>query len=218
MTHPQPPPSSPRRPRPALLALATLALAAACGGAASGSSGVASLGSTTTTAKESSAGSSAGSQSKADAALKYSQCMRSHGVPNFPDPSISGDKATIQIKGSPGSGLDPNSPQFQAAQSACRGLLPNGGQPSPQQRAQAQDAAVHFAQCMRSHGINIPDPQTSTSGGIGIKITPGQGVDPNSPQFQAAQSACQHFLPFNRTGGSTARASGSAGPATAASQ
>jgi hypothetical protein len=178
---------------------------------------VASLGSTTTT-QASGGNSSTGPQGKgnADNALKFAQCMRSHGVPDFPDPTVSGGKATIRLNGGPGSGLDPNSPQFQSAQSACRHLLPNGGQPSPQQQAKARDAALHFAECMRAHGINVPDPQVSTNnGGLAIRIPAGQGADPNSPQFQAAQSACQHFLPFNRLGGGMAKQGG--GPSGAIS-
>jgi hypothetical protein len=58
-------------------------------------------------------------------ALKFSQCMRSHGVPNFPDPefSHSGRGIGIRIGGKKG-GIDPNSPQFKAAQKACRSELP----------------------------------------------------------------------------------------------
>jgi hypothetical protein len=62
-------------------------------------------------------------------ALKFSECMRSHGVPNFPDPTFSGHGASIRIKGGPGSGLDPNSPQFEAAQKACQSVSPLGKAP-----------------------------------------------------------------------------------------
>jgi hypothetical protein len=55
-------------------------------------------------------------------ALKYSKCVRSHGVPGFPDPQENGQ--SIQIGGGPGT--DPSSPQFQRAQTACRSLLPGG--------------------------------------------------------------------------------------------
>jgi hypothetical protein len=44
--------------------------------------------------------------------------MRAHGLPSFPDPTRSG--LTL-------SGIDPNSPRFQAAQKVCRSLLPNRG-------------------------------------------------------------------------------------------
>ncbi len=52
--------------------------------------------------------------------LKFSKCMRSHGLPNFPDPKES--KQGISI--SSAQGLDPNSPQFQTAQRDCRSLVP----------------------------------------------------------------------------------------------
>jgi len=65
-------------------------------------------------------------------ALAYSACMRSHGVPKFPDPSFSGGGVGLRIDRS--SGIDPNSPQFQSAQKACKGSLPgakSGGGPGP---------------------------------------------------------------------------------------
>ena len=66
------------------------------------------------------------------AALSYSKCMRAHGVTDFPDPQFgSGGRVSIRINGKAGgsgSGLDPNSPIFQKAQSRCGSLLP--GRPS----------------------------------------------------------------------------------------
>jgi hypothetical protein len=56
------------------------------------------------------------------ALLKYSQCMRSHGVPNFPDLGQSGQSPAPAS----GAALNPNSPQFQAASTACAPLLPAG--------------------------------------------------------------------------------------------
>ncbi len=56
------------------------------------------------------------------AALRFSQCMRSHGVTNFPDPQFgSGGQAALRIGGA-GSGLDPSSPSFQRATQACASL------------------------------------------------------------------------------------------------
>jgi hypothetical protein len=51
-------------------------------------------------------------------ALKYAACMRSNGVPDFPDPNGQGQ---IQINNATGT-LDPNSPQFQKAATACQRL------------------------------------------------------------------------------------------------
>jgi hypothetical protein len=60
------------------------------------------------------------SASQRAAALRFSQCMRAHGVPNFPDPSF-GAGGGIQLGFRRGSGIDPQSPAFQAAQKACGG-------------------------------------------------------------------------------------------------
>jgi hypothetical protein len=54
-------------------------------------------------------------------ALKYAACMRSHGVPAFPDPTVSGGQ--IDFGGTPGLG---RSPQFQTAQVHCQPLLASG--------------------------------------------------------------------------------------------
>ena len=126
-------------------------------------------------------------------ALKLSECMRAHGVPNFPDPNGQG---VIQ-----GSGIDPNSPAFQKAQQTCAKNLGGGlGTRSPAQIAQAQAAALAFSKCMRSHGLpDFPDPQFGSGGAIRISIGgPGNansGVDPNSPIFQKAQKTCGSLLP-----------------------
>jgi hypothetical protein len=59
------------------------------------------------------------------AVLKYSACMRRNGVPKFPDPDTGAGLPSIALGGS--SGIDPKSPQFKAANEACRKLLPGGG-------------------------------------------------------------------------------------------
>lgn len=58
-------------------------------------------------------------------ALAMSRCMRSHGVPNFPDPMFrtgpgGGLAAGIRMTGT---GIDPNSPAFQAAAKACGSIF-----------------------------------------------------------------------------------------------
>jgi hypothetical protein len=119
--------------------------------------------------------------------LKFSQCMRAHGVPSFPDPNSNG-----QI--SLGSGANPNSPSYQSAQKACRGLLPNGGKATPQQLAKAKQLALAHSACMRAHGVkDFPDPDFS---GGGVKLSLGGGgkadLNPNNPTFQRAQKACNN--------------------------
>jgi hypothetical protein len=200
----------------AALALAGVCLlAAGCGG--SGPPQVANLGSATTSgsgagsggggAQAGAAGGGSGvgphltlqlGAGKAAVAARFSACMRKHGVSSFPDPS-SGGGITI----GPGSGIDPRSPSFQSAQQACQRLLPNGGRPSPEQLAKAQQQMLQFSACMRANGIkDFPDP-TVSGGGIQLKVRAASGSDlnPNSPTFQAAQRACQGKLPFKAGAG-----------------
>jgi hypothetical protein len=122
----------------------------------------------------------------------YSQCMRSHGVPAFPDPTSGPNGgAGFRIKGGPGTGLDPQSTTFQRADSACKSLLPNGGVAKPLTPAQ-QQAFLDWAQCIRQHGVpDLPDPDFS-GGGVRIAIHGGPG---SQAAMQAAQQACKSKLP-----------------------
>lgn len=156
-------------------------LLAACGGGSSGPQ-VAGDGSSSKAASSSSKGSGAN-------LLAYAACMRSHGLPDFPDPDSSGGFPM------PGN-IDPNSPRYQAAANACKAYAGPGLNLSPAREEQIEANALERAQCMRSHGVpNYPDPTiTFSDGGVsGAQRAPGlgSGVDPNSPTFQAAQKACQ---------------------------
>jgi hypothetical protein len=179
-------------------------VAAGCGSGAK-SPGVASLGvGATTTSTSQSLGSSGAGLSTGRGGgnglhvalrgnLKFSRCMRSHGVANFPDPNGQG-----QIGIDSASGIDPGSPTFQSAMQACRKNLPNGGQPNPQQLAKAKKAALAFSACMRAHGVkDFPDPDFS-GGTVQLKIGSKQGsdLDPNNPTFKKAQAACGSHLDF----------------------
>jgi hypothetical protein len=171
-------------------------LAAGCGGGSKAPS-VASLGTTTresTTAPSGSSPSGAGPPGplprggsfifSGAGVTAFSGCMRSHGVPDFPDPDSHGD---ISITAS--SGLELNSPRFRSAEQACQSLMPG---PTPAEQARDQANALKYSACMRSHGVpNFPDP-TFSNGNIGISA---RGLDANSPIFQSAQAACRHNLP-----------------------
>lgn len=188
----------------AVLAIVGLGLSACDGG--SSSSSVADVGSatitttttTTTQAQSSATGGSSGTTAKYRAALGYVNCMRSHGVATFPDPSADGalsvDFATGGKDGSPmSSGIDRNSPQYVSAEGTCRHLLP-GGVPTPTQTQEELANGLKFAQCMRGHGEpDFPDP---TSAGV---VRLGTGIDPSSPQFQSAQRICQALVPGSGT-------------------
>src|SRR5579863_1798051 len=92
----------------------------------------------------------------------YATCMRSHGIPDFPDATTSpGGGVSFQINGGPGSDLNRNNPTFKAANQACQSLLPSGGSQAPAASPQKIAAEVKWAQCMRSHGLpNFPDPNS----------------------------------------------------------
>jgi hypothetical protein len=132
--------------------------------------------------------------------------MRSHGVPNFPDPSrTSGGGLQIQQSDRGGSGpstkingVPINGPAFQSAMQACHSKLPNAGQGPPGGVAAARKKALQFAQCMRTHGVsNFPDPQVTGGPGGGVEMRiggPGSGLNPASPAFQSAQKACGSII------------------------
>jgi hypothetical protein len=173
----------------ALVAVVGLSLlAAACGGGSSGAK-VAQVG---TTGSTRSSGTSNGSGSGDP--TKYSACMRSHGVSNFPDPDSEGRiKITSGVSANgQKTGVDVHSPQFDRARKACDKLLPNGGRPTAAEQAKEQQQMLKFAQCMRAHGVpKFPDPKAGGALTLGSKA----GVDPNTPAFQAAQKACQKLVP-----------------------
>jgi hypothetical protein len=60
-----------------------------------------------------------------DQLVKFSACMRAHGI-NMPDPTFSENGANVIVRpGDPGT-MDPSSAEFQAAQKACEKNMPNG--------------------------------------------------------------------------------------------
>ena len=187
---------------PLALTLAGLSvLLTVCGGGASPSS-VASIGKTTgtTVAGGDAAGTAPTNPATArklyGQAVKFSQCMRDHGIADFPDPGAGGG---IQVSGGgPNSDLNPSNATFVAAQNVCQKYSPVH-QPSAQQQAQLEASALAFAACMRKNGVpNFADPQFMSGGRVFEKIS--SGVDPNSPMFQAAQQKCNHSR--NNAGGS----------------
>lgn len=123
-------------------------------------------------------------------ALKYSACMRAHGLSNFPDPTEgSNGLPSWTIHAGESSGLNTGSPQYQTAQHACKNDLPNLGSQTPAAKASADANALKYVTCMRSHGEpDFPDPNGQ---GV-IEINNATGIlNPNSPQYMKAQTACR---------------------------
>jgi len=171
----------------AIIATTALALLAACSGSPPSTS---------------SGGSpKAGDSASSPSAVAYSACIRSHGVPNYPDPD-SGD----QLPKTDAQRLGVSSSQYQAAQQACQHLLPTGGSiqqqnyqcmsnsdcpPALVQQMMAGD--LKLARCMRSHGVlNFPDPTNGGSSGPIFNITEAGISDAASHtrQFIAKLNEC----------------------------
>jgi len=170
----------------AVITAALAVLAAACGGAGSSAT------------RES---------SSSPSAVAYSACMRSHGVPNYPDPDRSGslpkpDAHQFGVSNS----------QLQAAQQACQHLLPNMGGALSAESVQECMQADHcpqnlvqqvlneerrFAGCMRSHGVpNWPDPTIDSQGRPVFAISISKdGFNPYSAQVWARGNDCSHLMP-----------------------
>ncbi len=127
--------------------------------------------------------------------------MRSHGVPSFPDPSDNGSGFTLSAPG-----INSSSPAFKAAQTACSALLPVKRVPSERPTAKAFARLLHWAKCMRQHGISgLPDPRPNpppargSPGTAGIGTLMGDGgywvgipvtVDAHSPAFIRLSTTC----------------------------
>jgi hypothetical protein len=161
----------------ALSACAAALALAACGSSASGSSD-------DTRAKMEEAG------------LKFARCMRAHGV-NVPDPKPDGGgRSLVRV----GKGISPQ--VMRSADQACRRyLIAAAPKLSPAQQAELRDQALKFARCMRSHGVDMPDPQVENGGGIRISIRGGKdSLNPNSPAFRSAQEDCKAFMPKGPVG------------------
>ncbi len=132
----------------------------------------------------------AGASAQQSAAIAFAHCMRSHQVPNWPDPNASGvfDKSKLT---SQQLGAGPS--RVQSAQTACRHLLPGGGAaPSLAQLQQARAQGLQFSQCIRAHGVpSFPDPDSTGR----IPDPASVGIDQGSPKFEAANRACGKFRP-----------------------
>jgi len=176
-------------PRRRLLVLASASavaafalLAAGCGGRSS--PGVANVASSATTTT---------SSSSSNALVAFSTCMRSNGMPTFPDPQhfVGGNvKLTIHQ-------IESSNPHFRSALSACDHLLPSHGEPSDTTQSCTQRAdALSFARCMRSHGVSrFPDP--TAQGELSVEMVEAQGIDVHS---SAVLRVVQKCLPASHGG------------------
>jgi len=183
--------------RSAAVGLLLISALTACSAAGAATDGVASLASDAPGANESAAPSA--SLDPEAAQLAFAECMRDQGI-DMPDPETSGGGGGGAVRiGGAGEDRD----KFQAAMEECDHFLEQAGAFRDEMDPEMLDKMVEFAGCMRDHGINMPDP--NADGGIMFrsnsgsddsgKITTSAGdIDPESPEFQAAQEACRPIL------------------------
>jgi hypothetical protein len=168
---------APRRAARSFVLIATAAIAAAVLAACGSSS------SSPTTASSSAGGGSSPSPTAAsNKAERFAQCMRTHGTPSFPDPTAQG---TFQLPTSLTA-----SPQFKAADAACKSLAPAGPLRGQAPTTAELNKALNFVHCMRKQGVNLADP---TPQGTFQKLPTASEV--NSPQFKQALYGCRSLLP-----------------------
>lgn len=126
-------------------------------------------------------------------ALAFAQCMRSHGVPEFPDPGGNGPG----LQGSAqqmAQQLGVSVSRLRAASATCLPLNPkansSGSRPLT---AQEEQDYLRAAACMRSHGVSgFPDP-SFTGGHVSLSIP--SSINTSSPQVIRAIHTCQKLIP-----------------------
>ncbi len=162
---------------------------AACGSNSGGSSSLSG-------ASASAAASSIQAQSHTES-LRFARCMRSDGVPNFPDPQGNGSYGvksfaqqsngrTMSING-----VSVSAPAFRSAMAKCNQYLPQPPAPTTPQLAELRVLMVTWAKCMRSHGL--PDFGDPTITADGHRIMHGE-FNIGSPAYYAARDACDPGL------------------------
>jgi hypothetical protein len=156
--------------------MAAALLTAACGGGPSSTG---------------SGGSPDGGGATSSQLVAYTQCMRSHGVPDYPGPNSSGQMPKIKS----GQQVGVSESRLTAAVGTCQHLWPYQAPTQAQLQQQLTDD-LKFAQCMRSHGVpNMPDPTISDGHAEFVISASKDGFNPHSPQIQAPARACEHVLP-----------------------
>jgi hypothetical protein len=135
-----------------------------------------------------------------EGALKYAKCMRDHGI-DVPDPQREGSGGIkMTMKAGPGT----DNAKMQAAQKDCQKYMQVGGGRtlSAAEKAKVQNSLLDYAKCMRQHGVDMPDPKFSGSGGgatfqlggPGKKGGATGGPNPESPAFKKADEVCHGKL------------------------
>jgi hypothetical protein len=113
--------------------------------------------------------------------VSFARCMRSHRVPNFPD--------DLSFHNVPG--INPSSPAFQAAQTACRGYLPVKTAPPAAPSTRTYARLLRLANCLRAHGYpTMPDPRPNP---------PPQGGSPEADRYRTLYGQGDYWIGIPRS-------------------
>jgi hypothetical protein len=142
-----------RRPLVALAIVALIGAGCSSGSAENGDTGTGTASSSGTTSSAGSTGTTSSGANKKltarDKAVTFAECIRAHGVSDFPDPN---EKNHFEY------GVSVTPAVWDKATTACKDLQPPGTLSSKRTPKQ-QSASLRFAQCIRDNGVkDFPDP------------------------------------------------------------
>lgn len=124
-----------------------------------------------------------------DAGIRYAECVRDNGYPEFPDPGPDG-RISLGAAAHGEGAHDRDDPRLRAAMEACSDVRPAGADHQDVGDPEYVEQMREFAQCMRDNGLpDFPDP--GPDGRITLGHGPG-GYD--DPRFRAAMEACAEYF------------------------
>ena len=119
-------------------------------------------------------------------AVRFAECIRAHGVADFPDPNA---KNEFEY------GVSVTPAVWKRATTACKDLQPPGTLSGKRTRKE-QSGALEFAQCMRDNGVkDFPDPANGDRLIDTTRIPSlGDGDPRTDPVFAPALDKCRVAL------------------------
>ena len=136
-------------------------------------------------------------EEEAEAAmLDFTQCMREQGV-DIGDPTMDANgnlqMPPIEFETSSEDDIETGMAEMDAVFAECDQHLEGAvmGSPDPGANVEFEDAFVEYAGCIRDQGIDMPDPEFSSGGGM---IDLGRGTPGDQDEFEAGLKECEPIL------------------------
>ncbi|MEV4250070.1 hypothetical protein AB0J63_42530 [Streptosporangium canum] len=139
-----------------------------------------------------------------DAQLAYVRCVRKNGLPEWPDPKLSGHPdmekiMELQRRLQEGANLAKGQEKLNKAMRPCMGLMNKADTLAPRKEPQKLfEALLKHAKCMRKNGVTQFANPTMDGGSVipgGDPDPADPAFDPDSPAYKQAREACQDLLP-----------------------